>query len=238
MISYAGITSEGGRAVNEDSIGTLEQNGGYFFALADGLGGHGRGDAASQAVVKEAVRAYAESSDFTACFQRAQDALLREQEALNAKDEMKTTLVCLEIKDGKAIWGHVGDSRLYLFDRSKLSKQTLDHSVPQMLVAIGEIESKGIRRHEDRNRLLRVLGIPWDRPKYEIADEIELGGDRTFLLCSDGFWEWIVERDMEKTLKNADTPDAWLKVMETRILKNGRGAKMDNYSAIAVFARK
>lgn len=59
----------------------------------------------------------------------------------------------------------------------------------------------------------------------------------SFLLCSDGFWELIDEKQMSKTLKKADSPQQWLAAMEEIILANGKGTNMDNYSAIAVFVR-
>ena len=56
-----------------------------------------------------------------------------------------------------------------------------------------------------------------------------------FLLCSDGFWEYIDEKHMEKTLKRAKTPEIWLAKMQKIVQKNGKNNNMDNYTAIAVF---
>jgi serine/threonine protein phosphatase PrpC len=131
----------------------------------------------------------------------------------------------------------VGDSRLYRFVNRKNVSRTLDHSVPQMLVLTGEIKEKDIRGHEDRNRLTRVMGMEWSGPKYELGGGMPLTGNETYLLCSDGFWEWITEREMERLLKESDDPETWIEKMEAEIVKNGRNAHMDNYSAIAVYVR-
>lgn len=116
-------------------------------------------------------------------------------------------------------------------------QRSQDHSVPQMLVNRGDIKEKDIRHHEDRSRLLRVMGTEWDSPKYQVVDDIKLTNRSSFLLCSDGFWELIDEKQMCKLLKKAADPQDWLGKMEEIVLANGTGTNMDNYSAIAVFVR-
>ena len=59
----------------------------------------------------------------------------------------------------------------------------------------------------------------------------------TFLLCSDGFWEYIDEKNMKKTLKRSQTPEQWCEAMTEIVKHNGKGENMDNFSAIAVFCR-
>lgn len=63
-----------------------------------------------------------------------------------------------------------------------------------MLVAAGQLKEKQIRNHPDRNRLLRVLGVDWDSPKYQLEEPKERLGKQAFLLCTDGFWELIEEK--------------------------------------------
>jgi serine/threonine protein phosphatase PrpC len=236
MITYGSISKIGDRGNNEDSVKIYAGSRGYLFALADGLGGHGQGEVASRIAAEEAVAAYQDSDrDLALCFARAQEHILAEQTRRQAKSEIKTTLVCLRVAGAAASWGHVGDSRLYYISKNKLARRSLDHSVPQALAAAGEIKEKEIRRHEDRNRLLRVMGAEWDSPKYELSEEVVISKGDAFLLCSDGFWEWIEDSVIVKTAKSAGTPERWLGMMEEEVLRNGRGNNMDNYSAIAVF---
>jgi serine/threonine protein phosphatase PrpC len=236
MITYGAISKIGDRGNNEDSVDIYAGNEGYLFALADGLGGHGQGEVASKIAVEQAIAAFQDSGgDLARCFSQAQAQILAEQKLRQVKNEIKTTLVCLQIVGTSARWGHVGDSRLYYFSKNKLMRRSLDHSVSQALAAAGEIKEKDIRRHEDRNRLLRVIGIEWDSPKYELSEEVKLNKDDAFLLCSDGFWEWIEDKVIVKTMKKAGTPEHWLGLMEEEVSRNGRGHDMDNYSAIAVF---
>lgn len=150
---------------------------------------------------------------------------------------MKTTVTCLVLRGETAKFAHIGDSRIYYFEKGKYVMRSQDHSVPQMLVKRGEIAEKDIRRHEDRSLLLRVMGTEWDGPKYQVVEGITLTKRSSFLLCSDGFWELIDEKMMCKTLKKAANPQEWLDSMEKNVLENGKGTNMDNYSAIAVFVR-
>ena len=124
----------------------------YCFALADGLGGHGKGEVASRIAVEQAVAAFAEAGKASeevirTAFGNAQDAILAEQRADRTASDMKTTFVYLLVGEEEIRWAHIGDSRLYRFERGKLAERTLDHSVPQMLVAAGEIKEKQIRHH-------------------------------------------------------------------------------------------
>ena len=235
MITYASITKTGNRAVNEDSVYAFEADHRYIFALADGLGGHGRGEIASKLVINQCVEVFRADGTLEDCFLAAQNSLLEEQERHNATGEMKTTLTLLTIEGNEAYWGHVGDSRLYYFSKGKLTGRTFDHSVPQMLVMAGEIREKDIRHHYDRNRLLRVMGVEWDGQMFEMSKKTLIQPGDSFLLCSDGFWEWIVEKRILRLLKSSDNPELWLSLMESEILKNSKGKDMDNYSAIAVF---
>ncbi len=245
QVVYGMLSREGEREVNEDAIGAAQAGGKHLFVLCDGLGGHGKGEVASSLVVSE-MKAHFETNCQAGAAQcleagilQAQQALLERQEADGAPHAMKTTVcgLVLDLDGSMAVYGHVGDSRLYVFEKGKFKARTLDHSVPQMLASRGDIKESEIRHHEDRNRLLRVMGTPWDDPRYQISKPVALTKHSVFLLCSDGFWEWIEEKAMMDTLKHAASPQEWLEKMELLVLEAGSGKHMDNYSAIAVWIR-
>ena len=242
-LKYYSLSADGGRDHNEDSVGVADAPQFKCFILADGLGGHGRGEVASSLAV-ETVRSMAEKFSgndlgewLADAFTAAQQNVIAEQESENFRSGMKTTLTVLAVSEKTVQWGHIGDSRLYHFRRGKVSRRTLGHSVPQMLVSAGQIKEKEIRHHPDRNRLLRVIGAEWETPKYEIAKAVNASRGDAYLLCSDGFWELIEEKQMEKLLKAADSPEQWLCSMRDVVLANGakQEAQMDNYSAIGVW---
>lgn len=237
-MEFTTFSNQGSREYNEDSIGISEYGEDMCFVLADGLGGHGGGEIASKTAVDVICNYFTEAgySDifFETAFQKAQDAIFHEQYKANSASRMKTTVVVLIISAGKAYYAHVGDSRLYWFKGKHIKKRTIDHSVPQMLAISGEIKESEIRHHPDRNRLMRVMGVQGEKPRCEIAKPIQLKGEMSFLLCSDGYWELIDEREMESTLASSATPEEWIKTMNGIACARGEGTDMDNYSAIVV----
>lgn len=197
------------------------------------------GDVASRLVVDEFGRQFEQASDISSflpkAFEKAQEALMAEQKALKAIHKMKTTCVALTTDEKNAYIGHIGDSRLYIFYKNKVKSRTLDHSIPQMLVLSKDIKESEIRDHPERNYVLRVMGVNWDKPMYELSRPEKLKKCQAFLLCTDGFWELILEDDMCRLLSLSGSPEEWLNKMTEVVKKNGEGRNMDNYSAIAVW---
>ncbi|MCI9336854.1 MAG: serine/threonine-protein phosphatase [Lachnospiraceae bacterium] len=239
MVTYQIISRTGSRPINEDCVGMHQREQCYGFFLADGLGGHGKGEIASKIAIEQAImqfQAEGGSKDvLKVIFEAGQAGILERQRREGSSRSMKTTLTALLVGPKEIRWGHVGDSRIYYFQNNHLVGRTMDHSVPQMLVAAGEIRDSEIRHHPDRNRLLRVMGIEWDRPAYQLAEPVDRRGKQAFLLCSDGFWELVEEREMTALLKRASTVEQWVEDMETLVIRHGAGTNMDNYSAVAVW---
>ena len=245
MITSYAYTDAGGRKVNEDSCAILIKDNFYCFVFCDGLGGHGKGEVASEIVVevfKSCFNAGVNSSEnfIPETLTIAQNMLLSEQAAQNAPNDIKTTATVVLIDEGakKVYRGHVGDSRIYTFSKNKVKERTLDHSVPQMLVLAKEIKEKEIRNHPDRNRLLKVMGIEWERPQYQMEEVIELKKCQAFLLCSDGFWELIEEKQMCNILKKSKSVKEWIHLMAEVVRENGKGKNMDNNTAIGIWVEK
>ncbi len=237
MITYAMKSMPGKRDHNEDYIKFSEDGSAKVFALADGLGGHGYGEVASEMAVESVFSAGEsfDSEDFlNKAFENAQETVLEMQKKKTAVSDMATTLVVLRLTEKYAQWAHIGDSRLYRFHGWSLEEQTLDHSVPQMLVRLGEIKPEQIRHHADRNRLLQVIGMPWEQQAYEVSERYPLRRGDSFLLCTDGFWEFITEKEMCRCLMWSMSAQGWLDRMVKLVEKNGAGEEMDNYSAICV----
>ena len=240
-ITYASYTDTGDREINEDSFLCLPCGEGKFFAaVADGLGGHGLGDVASGIAVHTAYDVYKRktkfsSDDFNDIYDKCQEALLAQQISEHAQKKMRTTLNLLCIDNNIACWSHIGDSRTYYFKDGKMVKRTIDHSVPQMLVSAGEIEEREIRFHEDRNRLLKALGIDGASHTGETEEEVALSGGQQFLLCSDGFWERITEEQIELCLDESDDPQLWIDNMIELATRNRREENADNTTVVAVW---
>ena len=238
-MDFATISEIGGRSLNEDCAKIGSFPGLSCYAVCDGLGGHGRGEVAS-AMAVEGIMYYfglypkSDAAHLAEAFEQVQAALLAEQAAIGDPDALKTTAAVLLTDDEKAIWAHVGDTRIYLFRRDGSIARTRDHSVPQMLVESGELRERDIRGHRDRNCLLRVMGTEWDEDRYEISAPVPLEECRAFLLCTDGFWEHITEPRMKALLRRSRTADEWLARMFEEVRRHADPDTCDNRTAIAV----
>lgn len=239
MISYSSITNKGDRQINEDSIGHYLGKDVGLFIVADGLGGHGSGDIASKYVVEQYLMQYNDnyhdSSEryFSSVFTSVQIGLLELQKKMNK--DLKSTAAAVFLTDKRLSICHVGDTRVYVFGKRKILFRTLDHSVPQMLASAGEIKEKNIRFHPDRNRLLRALGeespvVDYDIYSMNLSQNVVDG----ILICSDGFWEYVVEREMIRSLYKANSAEMWISDMEELVQKKGKEHTKDNYSAIGI----
>ena len=239
MLTYSTFTNIGDRPINEDSVGAFKNGDNHLFVLCDGLGGHGMGDVASKLVVDVFEYQFNKTDDMVnfigQTFTAAQQILMAEQLEQHAKFKMKTTCTVAVVDSQTVYLGHIGDSRIYIFNHNKVKSRTLDHSIPQMLALTHQIKESEIRNHPDRNIVLRVMGIEWEEPMYELMTPIPLKKCQAMLLCSDGFWELIDEKEMCSLLKTASSPDEWLGSMAEIIKRNGEGKNMDNFSAIAVW---
>ena len=95
----------------------------------------------------------------------------------------------------------------------------------------GDISYLDVYHDDDRSSLLRTLGKPACQPESGQAD-IRPGD--AFLLCSDGFWEFVYDEEMQADLLKAETPEQWVRLMLLRHIRRTPPGN-DNFSAIAVF---
>lgn len=236
--AVSSLSRIGGRETNDDTALTAQKGDRARVFVGDGLGAYAGGGMASRAA-GEAIMGMSRRERMLSPKRmeqgaRAADAAVRAVQQRTGGN-MKTTLVFLAAEGKQAMWMHVGDSRLYRFRDGKLLQQTRDHSVSQMAVMLGEITPEQIRFHEDRNRILRALGS--DSGKPEISEVTDIREGDSFLLCTDGFWEYVLEAEMEQTLAQAETPEDWLASME-QLLKGRAKGDHDNYTAAALFCRE
>lgn len=234
MLQTAVYSDPGGRKENEDSVRFLRQGqDSLCLIVADGLGGHGGGKTASSAAVETVCAGWAGEADPSDLAERITQAHQAVRKRQTPDCTMKSTAVVLAVHGTDAAWAHVGDSRLYHFFQGRLDFQTRDHSASQVAVMLGEITPDQIRFHEDRSRILRALGQEGDL-HAETGSRTLAPGRHAFLLCSDGFWEYVLEAEMESELRAAKTPQEWLDAMRNRLSRRA-SADNDNNTAAAVW---
>ena len=233
-LSACCYTNQGGRDHNEDSVRCCAEQG--VFVLSDGLGGHGSGEVASALaadILFEGCSAHPDPDGLAELFQKANEAVMEGQKVPRQED-MKTTAVALSVAGDLAVWGHVGDSRLYRFSGGALSQETRDHSVTYMKYLGGEISYMDIYHDDDRPSLLRALGKLPCKPE---AGQAELRPGDAFLLCSDGFWEYVYQEEVLADLLKAETPEQWAQLMLLRHIRRTPPGN-DNFSLITVFVEE
>ncbi|MFW2512699.1 PP2C family protein-serine/threonine phosphatase [Demequina sp. SO4-13] len=156
----AGATATGDRPRNEDAF----LSSGPVHVVADGMGGHLAGAAASSVVV-EAFRALTDLSsvqpdDTVLAVARAQEGVERLSERVGGSSGSTLTGAIAVEHDGQPWWMviNVGDSRVYAIEGGSLSQITVDHSYVQRLVDRGDITAEQAEVHPERNIVTRAIG--------------------------------------------------------------------------------
>jgi serine/threonine protein phosphatase PrpC len=235
------LSNPGGRERNEDAYGFWTGDGGCFCVVSDGAGGHGGGDVASKLAVRVILAAFQESPECTgaaidAALTAAHRAIIAQQGTQGPLAGMRATATVLAIDTvhHTAVWGHIGDTRLYCFRGGRVVAQTKDHSVVQKMVDAGYLAQNALRQSLQRSRLFAALGHNEDFVATIEHTPFPIAVGDVFLLCTDGFWEYIDENAMVAALAQTRTPADWLRVMEREVVARG-GSEQDNFSALAVW---
>jgi len=232
-----GVATDRGRRrqTNEDSYLATAP----VCVVADGMGGHVGGAAASRAV----VTAFASLTDLT--WVSPADLVRAVAAATSAISALATpggpapgsTLsgVALAHQDGQPCWlvFNVGDSRTYRLAEGELQQLTVDHSVVQQLLDAGEIDTATARQHGDRNVITRAIGGGQAGPPS--LDQwllLAAPGDR-ILLCSDGLHGEVTDQLIAATLlASPDPAEAARRLVDAALSAGGR----DNVTVVVVDA--
>ncbi len=234
-LTTASLTNKGVRETNEDFVKCFECNGIHVLVVSDGLGGHGSGDEASKVAVEtieECFRIHPEfSEENVRSIMKAAN-----QNVLNLHEDgkhCKATIVAAFVTKESIMIAHAGDSRCYVFGNKKIRFETRDHSVSQMAVDMGQISKEEIRTSDDRNKVLHCLGSNDFKVDVNIM-KVGLFPYKAILLCSDGFWQNVIEKEMLDALHKSKGAEEWIEKME-QFLKEKEDSKQDNYSAAVLW---
>ncbi|MBF0317477.1 MAG: serine/threonine-protein phosphatase [Nitrospirae bacterium] len=248
-IEYGIKTHVGGRSENQDNWNAVidEQNGRYCFVVADGLGGHKGGQIASQIAVNTVTEGFAGingdnvSTQLTNAMLAAHNAIKQRSSVDDRLRNMQSTCVVAVILGEKVFWAYVGDSRIYIYRRGRCLYQSKDHSVVQLLLDMGEITAEAAKEHPDRNRVLKTLGMPDELRPAVHADGLTLQEGDYILLCTDGFWQYLDQRDMQDlSVLHANSPaQKIIEIMVRDIVNMAQQTKekYDNLTAQLIMVR-
>ncbi len=230
---------------NEDAclVFHLPKNDQWILIIADGMGGHRKGDVASRIAVNSVSERLFRELDTNDSSEEICRKIIDTSERANVRvylesisnDSMKgmgTTLLLGVVDKNNMHIGNIGDCRAYVLrGDSKFYRITKDHSYAQDLIDSGDIDESEARVHPGRHVLTRSLGSP----NYVQADIFvnKITANDRWLFCSDGLHSYVSELEIAKVLKEARSPEeAVHKMIE---LANDAGGR-DNVSVIVGFA--
>lgn len=211
-MSDVGLT----RQLNEDNWGWIKlSERASLYVVADGMGGHDGGEVASEMAVKtlcekaralEAARPEGEEAIEELLRDAFQTANNTVKDAAEEKGtDMGTTLVAILVIDERlGFLANVGDSRGYLLREGRLHQLSIDHSLVQKMVDRGRITAEQARHHPHSNILLRTVGTEHDVEIDVFRVQLE-AGDKV-MMCSDGLWGEVEDRDIESILNTYGDP--------------------------------
>ena len=241
-ISLAICSDRGQRSANEDAVRVGRSGARHYAVLSDGAGGHERGAQASHQVVEHIQAALgAPTLSFTpahlsAIVLSAHAELQRAQMSARGRGRMHATVVVLWIdtRSDRALWSHVGDSRLYRVRYGAVDQVTADDSVVQRMLEGGVLTPRQAQNHPMKNQLLAAVGMQDSVEPHTLSTPASLEDGDAFLLCSDGWWGGLSDAEMATALIDAETTQGWLDAMR-RLIEARGGPGLDNFSAVALW---
>lgn len=191
----------GGRIENQDFYGSGQTKFGELLVVCDGMGGHNGGRYAAEKAVQVIIEEVSKSNEINpekalqGAIIKANSAIWQESNINARLKGMGTTVVALLITPEKAIYCHVGDSRMYQLRNSKIIHRTSDHSQVFDLVRLGRITEEQARLSDKSNVITRSLGTKLTL-NVEITNNLSYKTGDRFLLCTDGIWGMIPENQL------------------------------------------
>ncbi len=210
-----------------------------LYVVADGLGGHQGGEIASQLTVDAIQKQFTQHPPMPAAApfedwlkeaaMAANLAVLDHQEDQNQAKKMGSTLVMALVAAGQAHIANVGDSRAYRLNDEDIQQISVDHSLVERLVQIGQLTREEARTHRNRNVIYNTIG---DKPEMEISlYHVSLQPGDRLLLCSDGLSDMITDEEiLETSRRQPDPAKACQAMVEGAKLAGGN----DNITTIIV----
>ncbi|WFP52021.1 serine/threonine-protein phosphatase [Methylomonas sp. EFPC3] len=226
-IEFYQLTSIGNREVNQDCMAHRVCNEYALFVVADGLGGHHGGEKASQYFCRclialvDKYRSPIQSRGAPAVQDWIAEAVVGMRElfagdpvALNAH----TTCAILYLDAEQVITAHCGDSRIYRLNAERVLWRTKDHSLPQQLFDEGKISEWEMGVHPDQHKLTRSINALYP-PVVDIVSCPPVKSGETFILCSDGFWEFVKEPELLQLSQPASAKPELQKMAKMAVLR-------------------
>ena len=226
------------RKINEDSYFSYRNENLIGAMVADGMGGHSKGEVASKMttmIVKDhIIRKFNPDMDYVELGEMIRRALIEANAEIyeysrrmeDAKG-MGTTASMAFIFKGKLIVVHVGDSRVYTVKDGVIRQITTDHSLVQELLTRGRITSDAAKNHPQKNIITRAIG---SEASIKVDVRIVDYNDETVIVSSDGLTNLVSDKQIMETIEaHVDLQEATEALVA---LANKKGG-IDNITCIA-----
>ncbi|MGD2083866.1 MAG: protein phosphatase 2C domain-containing protein [Chromatiales bacterium] len=234
-------TDIGDRRKNQDRSGIAELDDGVLLALADGMGGHPKGERAAEVVVETSTRLFRRARrplrDHAALLEgmllRAHDRVVAFGRSQRPPVDPRSTATLALIDGNQLHWAHLGDSRLYLYRRGDLIAHTTDHSYVEKLRQQGVINAEELHQHPFRNYVTRCIGGSLPPPEPTLGGPVDLEPGDVLVLCSDGLWGSLSTDEIGAALEEGrGLPDATAGLVRRAVDAAGPGG--DNVTALTL----
>ena len=197
-----------------------------LLVVADGMGGHEGGSMAAEAAVESLRRSFHDrdpGEDWPTFLRRAIETAHDEVVALGDKvgigSRPRTTCAVSIVDDKRAMWAHVGDSRVYLVRGGKLLARTRDHTPIESLLQDGLISEEEVAGHPMRHYVEYCLGGVAERPLISISGEVALEPGDLLVVCSDGLWSGVSDREIAMGPADDTALADWLARVASRAVR-------------------
>jgi len=240
----AGLTHVGmKREMNEDKLMMLEtvtekELACGLYVVADGMGGHEHGEIASGLTIQAIQNQFNQASFsntaynewLSAAIHAANEAVITHQTDKNIEKKMGSTLVMALVVDGQAHIANVGDSRAYHLNENFIKQISVDHSLVERLIEIGQITREEARTHKQRNVIYSTVGDSKAKLQIGLFNIEVQSGDR-LLLCSDGLSGMLTD---EQILNISRSHTSAAAACQTLIKAANAAGGEDNITAILI----
>jgi serine/threonine protein phosphatase PrpC len=234
-IEFFAVTEQGRRRRNEDAYLTEQRGALTFLAVADGLGGHPKGDVASRIAVSTLRENAAQSAPLLApasilqrAFSRANASIVSYNRAhgLNAG----TTLVAAIVDaSGHCTIGTVGDSRAYIISGEDIW-HTKDHSYVQTLVDGGYLTEEEAFHHPKKHIVEKALGLQDSAIPDVYEKDLQ---DTTLVLSTDGLHDALASSVIAEIATRHSPRDAAVHLVREALRQESR----DNITVVVARVR-
>jgi serine/threonine protein phosphatase PrpC len=238
---FAKASLLGNRSMNQDRCAVFNQGEHVLMLLADGMGGHPRGEVAAQILVDTGRKMFEDTPKpvgdplgfLDDILGAAHEEIVAYGRRQDPPIDPRATAVAVLVQDSRAFWIHAGDSRFYLFRSYQALYRTRDHSFVEQLHERGvkPKDHDGVGRY--RNLVTQCLGGNGLRFGTTRGVPTSLKPRDILMLCSDGLWGQIPDQDLCSLMRHHGSLDRMVAQLAENAVQLGAPSS-DNVTVLAL----